>query len=93
MAPPKRPTMGQALNRAQETKPAERAREPDRDVVSSAQSRKTGKIALGWQQTLVHLPPEIKLAAKRQVLEEGTDLSVVIAELLEAWLKKKRIAE
>jgi hypothetical protein len=77
--------MGQALKRAQETKSADRTPEPE--LSSSTSNRKTGKIAQGWQQTLVHLPPEIKLAAKKRVLEEGTDLSVVIADLLEKWLK------
>jgi hypothetical protein len=79
--------MSQALNRQRQTTQPERSTETDRAAASSVPSRKTGKIAQGWQQTLVHLPPEIKLAAKKRVLEEGTDLSVVIANLLEKWLR------
>ena len=81
-----RPSMAQALNRQRSPTAAERKAETQ-SVATNESSRKTGKIAQGWQQTLVHLPAEIKLAAKKRVLEEGTDLSTVVADLLERWLK------
>jgi hypothetical protein len=54
---------------------------------SGRAQRKQGKRSLGWVQLNVQIPEELRTQVKIKALQEGTDMSDVVTELLRTWIR------
>ena len=85
----KRPSLVAVMDKGAEQKPDTSRAVAQGDQAQAARTqRKPGKKSLGWVQLNMYVPEELRTKVKIKALQADRDVSDIVTELLEAWVKE-----